>query len=91
VDLNEVVVEDIPCSDEALERIKSLGREEMPNAARIREFNYHQVGLPSDVEFNFSEAFVEAAPVETTHVEATPIEATPTKNTPAVDPKGKNV
>jgi wyosine [tRNA(Phe)-imidazoG37] synthetase (radical SAM superfamily) len=41
VDLNVMVVEDIPCFDEALEQLKSLRQEQMPDAARIKEFNYH--------------------------------------------------
>jgi hypothetical protein len=84
--LNKVVVEDIPYFDEALEQIKSLGEEEMPDAAGISEFNYHQVGLPSDAEFTFAEAFVKAAPAETARAEATPAETTP-----IVNPKWNNV
>jgi hypothetical protein len=59
-----VVVEDIRCSDEALEWIKSLSQEEMPDAVEITEFIYHQVGFLSDVEFAFIEAFVVAAPTQ---------------------------
>jgi hypothetical protein len=91
VDLNEVVIVNIPYSDEALEQIKSLGQEEMLDAAWIKEFNYHQVGLPGDSEFNFIEAFVEATPAETARVKDTLIEAIPNKTIPAVNPEGKNV
>jgi hypothetical protein len=41
VDLNSVNIEDIPCTTEAIRRLISLGREEMLDAARIAEFDYH--------------------------------------------------
>jgi hypothetical protein len=40
VDLNSVNIEDILCTNEAIHRLLSLGREEMPNAAGIVEFDY---------------------------------------------------
>jgi hypothetical protein len=40
VDLNSVNIEDIPCTNEAIRRLISLGREEMPNAVRIAKFDY---------------------------------------------------
>jgi hypothetical protein len=89
--LNEVVVVNIPYSDETLEQIKSLGQEEMSDATGIREFNYHQVGFPGDAKFNFTEAFVEATPTETAHAEGTPVEAIQTKTILAVNLEGKNV
>jgi hypothetical protein len=41
VDLNSVNIEDIPCTIKAIHRLISLGREEMPDAAGIAEFDYH--------------------------------------------------
>jgi hypothetical protein len=35
-----VNIEDIPCTNEAIRRLLSLGREEMPDAAGIIEFDY---------------------------------------------------
>jgi hypothetical protein len=35
-----VNIEDIPYTSEAIQRLLSLGAEEMPDAARINEFNY---------------------------------------------------
>ncbi|KAE8076622.1 hypothetical protein FH972_015259 [Carpinus fangiana] len=69
----------------------------MPNAAGIREFNYHPDGLLRDAEFTFAKAFVEAAPDEATLTEAAPTETTPVEATlveaPSivVDPKGNDV
>jgi predicted nucleic acid-binding Zn-ribbon protein len=40
VDLNSVNIEDILCTNEAIHRLLSLGREEMPDAAGIAEFDY---------------------------------------------------
>jgi hypothetical protein len=40
VDLNLVNIEDIPCTNEAIRRLTNLGREEMPDAAGIWDFNY---------------------------------------------------
>jgi hypothetical protein len=35
-----VNIEDIPCTSEAIRRLLSLGADEMPDAAGIKEFNY---------------------------------------------------
>jgi hypothetical protein len=40
IDLNSVNIEDIPCTGEAIRRLLSFGADEMPDAARIHEFNY---------------------------------------------------
>jgi hypothetical protein len=40
MDLNLVNVEDIPCTNEAIRRLTSLGREEMPDTAGIADFYY---------------------------------------------------
>jgi hypothetical protein len=41
VDLNQVNIEDIPCTNEAIRCLTSLGQEEMPDAIRIADFDYH--------------------------------------------------
>jgi hypothetical protein len=35
-----VNIEDIPCTNEAIQRLLSFGAEEMPDAAGINEFDY---------------------------------------------------
>jgi hypothetical protein len=40
LDLNSVNIENIPCTSEAIRRLLSLGAKEMPNVARITEFDY---------------------------------------------------
>ena len=34
-------IEDIPCTRETMRQLTSLGRNEMPDAARIADFDYH--------------------------------------------------
>jgi hypothetical protein len=41
VDLNKINIEDIPCTNEAIRYLTTLGREEMPDAAGIADFDYH--------------------------------------------------
>jgi hypothetical protein len=41
VDLNSVNIKDIPCTNEAIHRLISLGQEEMLDAAEIADFDYH--------------------------------------------------
>jgi hypothetical protein len=45
VDLNSVNIEDIPCTNEAIQCLLSLGREEMPDAVGIAEFDYRLPAL----------------------------------------------
>jgi hypothetical protein len=40
VDLNSVNIMDILCTNKAIHRLFSLGREDMPDAAGIAEFDY---------------------------------------------------
>ena len=41
MDLNLLKVEDVPCTSETIQRLTSLGREEMPDAAGVAIFDYH--------------------------------------------------
>ena len=48
IDLDSVNIEDIPCTSETIWRLTSLGREEMPDAAKIDKFNYDPHAKHSD-------------------------------------------
>ena len=41
VDLDKMLVEDVPCTSETMRQLTSLSREEMPDAAGIAVFDYH--------------------------------------------------
>jgi hypothetical protein len=41
MDLNSVNIKDILCTSEAIKWLTSLGREEMPDAVGISDFNYN--------------------------------------------------
>jgi hypothetical protein len=74
VDLNLVNIEDILCTNEAIRRLTNLGREEMPDAAGIWDFNYDP-----QVEDAAEDA-------EARRVSSEDAEATPTTQEPPVDP-----
>jgi hypothetical protein len=50
MDLNSVNIEDIPMTMEAIRQLISLGREEMPDAARIDRFDYRPEADPEGGE-----------------------------------------
>jgi hypothetical protein len=62
-----VNIEDIPCTGETIRWLTSLGREEMPNATRIDEFNYN----PEANHFEVASEGGEAKEASTKDVEAT--------------------
>jgi hypothetical protein len=66
--INSVNIEDIPCTNEAIDRLLFLGREEMPDAAGIVEFDYR---LPAPEPEAAKES--EKAREESRNAEATPI------------------
>jgi hypothetical protein len=67
IDLNRVNIKDIQCTGEAIQRLTSLSREEMPNAVGIDRFDYRPEAIQSKVvpeDGDAREAFenAEAAP-----------------------------
>ena len=80
MDLNLVNIEDIPCIGETIQRLTSLGREEIPDAAGIDEFNYNP-------EADHSEAALEGGVAK--EVSNEDAESTPSTQDPPVDPQGK--
>jgi hypothetical protein len=73
-----VNIEDIPCTAEAIRRLLSLGREEMPDAAGIAEFDYRpSTPKPEAVE---DDGEAREAPENA--------EATPAEQDPPVTPQG---
>jgi hypothetical protein len=71
-----VHIEDIPCMNETIRRLTSMGREEMPDAPGIDRFNYDP-----DVE----EVAEDAEAVESPTEDAEAITAV---QDPSVDPQG---
>jgi hypothetical protein len=78
VDLNSVNIEDIPCTNEAIQCLISLGREEMPDTVGIADFDYH----PPPPEL---EAAAEGKEAREASRDA---EATPAVQGPPVTPQG---
>jgi formylglycine-generating enzyme required for sulfatase activity len=56
VDLNSVNIEDIPCTNEAIRRLVSLGQEKMPDAVGIAEFDYRPPAPEPEVAKESGEA-----------------------------------
>jgi hypothetical protein len=73
-----VNIENIPCTAEANLRLLSLGREEMPDAAGIAEFDYHPPAPKPEAAEDDGKA--REAPRNA--------EATPAKQDPPVTPQG---
>jgi hypothetical protein len=86
MDLNEVNIKDIPCSDTSMAQLISLGQEQMPNAAGIKEFNDD----PFADRMDHGSRGTEAAPVEDETFEVNLVETIPAETTPSFDPKGGN-
>jgi hypothetical protein len=80
VDLNLVNIEDIPCINKAIRRLTSLGREEMPDAAGIVDFDYHPLA-------HVSGAVSEGGEAREVFEDA---DATPAAQDPPVAPQGEN-
>ena len=56
MNLNLMNIEDMPCTSETIRRLTSLGREEMPDAMEIDEFDYKPEGDHSEVALEGGEA-----------------------------------
>jgi hypothetical protein len=56
VDLNQINIKDIPCTNEAIQRLTSLGGKEMIDAAGITDFDYHPPASESEVVSEGGEA-----------------------------------
>ena len=54
--LNLVQIEDVPCINDAIRRLISLGREEKPDAVGITDFDYHPPTDDSDATPKDTEA-----------------------------------
>jgi hypothetical protein len=73
VGLNSVNIEDIPCTNEAIRRLLSLGQEEMPDAAGISQFDYRPPASEPKVAEEDGEAREASGNVEATPVVQDPL------------------
>jgi hypothetical protein len=86
MDLNEVNIKDISCSDTAMAQLISLGQEHMPNAAGIKEFNDD----PFADRIDHGSRGAEATPVEDETSEVNLVQTIPAETTLALDLKWGN-
>ena len=82
MDFNLVNIEYIPCISEIIWRLTSLGREEMPYAAWIDEFNYNP-------HVNHSEAAPKGAKAREVSTEDAEASLAVQDPNPPIDPQGE--
>ena len=75
MDLNLVQIEDVPCTSEAIRRLTSLGREKMPDATRITDFDYNPPTEDSEAAPKGTEAKEEVKDDEATPTAQDPLAA----------------